>query len=210
MRGLLRKRAIILFSALIAIAVASTSVAQVTLVNQYGATVVPTVPSVHISNGFANTSSMNESTNAAGSSSYVNITHTFTLGSGSSLNLTGFLNMASSSPSQFKYLTNVTQFSGQNRVSSVTLFSTGENSSYSNDFTYNSTAGYSNGTSPVSISPGHNSALGLFIKLGKGQIGEDSWNLNFEVNGYVTGNGSSPPVYTQYFVHIRVTTILIA
>ncbi len=210
MKNLLNKRTIILFSALLAVAITSTSVAQVAIVNQYSATANPVTPSVHLANGFANTSSMNEYTNPAGSFSYVNISHTFTLGAGSSLNLTGILSMPSSSPNTFNYLTNVTEFSGQHRASSVSLYSLGGNNTYFNDFTYNSTTGYSNGTSPVKISQGQASTFGLFIKLGKSQIGGPySWNLNFEINGYATGNGNSPAVYTQYYVHISVTTVLV-
>ncbi len=211
MKALLKKRTIILFSALIAIAMASTSMAQVTLLNQYSATVNPITPSVHLIRGFANTSSMNETTNSAGSISYVNITHTFTLGTGAYLNLTGFLDLPSSSPTTFNYLTNVTQFSGHNKVASVSLYSTAGNGSYSNDFTYSSSTGYSNNTGPVKISAGQNSALGLYIKLGKSQIGGPyTWQLDFQVNGFMTGNGNSPAVYTQFFVHITVTSILIA
>ena len=210
MKHLLNKRAIILFSVLVAVAFTSTSVAQVVIVNHYSATADPITPSVHLANGFANSSSINEYTNDAGSFSYVNISHTFTLGAGSSINLTGILNLPSSSQTAFSYLTNVTDFSGQNRVSSVALYSIGGNSPYTNDFTYNSTTGYSNGTMPVKISYGQASELGLFIELGKSQIGGPyTWNLNFEINGYATGNGNSPAVYTQYFVHISVTTVLV-
>lgn len=210
MKKLLNKRTIILISAFIAVAITSTSIAQVTIVNEYSATANPITPTVHLAKGLSNTSSMNEYTNTAGSFSYVNISHTFTLGPGSSLNLTSILRLPSSSPDTFNYLTNVTEFNGQNRVSSVSLYSTGGSSSYLNDFTYNSTTGYSNGTMPAKISQGQASTFGLFIKLGNSQIGGPyTWNLNFEINGYVTGNGNSPVVYTQYYVHIKVTTVLV-
>lgn len=211
MGKLLRKRTLILLSAAVALVITSSSFAQITIVNQYNTTVNPIVPSVHMVNGYSNSSSINESTNSAGSVSYVNVTHTFTLGGGSSFNLTGFLTLPSLSPTVFNYLTSVTEFSGQNRVTSVTLYGTGGNGSYNNEFSYNSTTGYSNGTNSIKILQNQSSSLGLLMKLGKNQIGGPyTWNLNFEINGYVTDNENSPAVYTQFYVHMKVTTILIA
>lgn len=202
------RRTLILFSAVVAIAITSTSLAQVTIVNQYDMSAASFTPPVHLASGLANTSSVNESTNPTGSAAYVNLTEKITLGNGAQVNLTGLLDLPSSTTATFNYTTNVTTFNGQKTVSSVSLYSlTSNGSNYQNDFTFNSTTGYSNSTAPVSVLGNQNSSIGLLIQLGKNSLGGPySWSLNFEINGCMTGpDGAS--VYTQYFVFINVTTV---
>lgn len=211
MKALLKGRTLILFSTLVAIAIASTSMAQITLVNQYTTHVNPITPPVHLVSGLSNTSALTESLNPTGSVAYVNLTQKFNLGGVTTSNLTGILKLPSTVPTNFTYLTNVTTFSGQARVNSVTLYSLAGNGSFFNDFTYNSTTGYTNGTSPVSVSTNQNSSLGLLINVGKSAFGGPyTWYLDFEVNGYASVGNNAPAVYTQYFVHIKVTTIELA
>lgn len=212
MKKMLKGKPIVILSLLVVIAIASTSVAQVTLVNQYNVNVKQFTPPVHLVSGISNTSSVNESINSAGSVAYVNLTQKFILGSVTTANVTGMLYIPSQILPDFTYLTNVTSFSGQNRVNSIALYSISGNGTYYNDYTYNSTTGYSNNTNPISISKNHNSSLGLYISVGKSAYGGPyTWYLTLEIDGYFTSSGSaSPSVFTQYFVHIQVTTIELA
>ena len=210
MKTLLKRRTLILISALIAIAITSTSVAQVTIVNQYHVQVSPTVAGVHLVSGLANNSTVTELTNAAGSVSYVNITEYFQLGGVVSANVSGMLDMPSALPDSFYYLTNVSSFNGQNLVTDANLYSFAGNGSYYSDFAYNSTTGYTNNTSPVKILKNQTSTIGLYINVGMAAVGGPyTWSLNFAVNGYVTSSNNAAPVFTQYFVHVKVTTIVV-
>ncbi len=210
MKKLLNRRALILISALIAIAITSTSVAQVTIVNQYYANVNPIVPGVHIISGLANNSTVTEYTNPAGSVSYLNLTEYFQLGGVVSANVSGMLDITSVLPDSFYYLTNVTGFNGQNLVTDINLYSFSGNGSYYNDFYYNSTNGYANNTSPIKILNKQDSNIGLYLNVGMAAVGGPyTWNLNFAINGYLSSSNNSAPVFTQYLVHIKVTTIVI-
>lgn len=211
MKEYFRKRTLILISTLVAIAITSTAAAQVTIVNQYSMSVAPVVPPVHLETGLANSSSVSEYVNSVGSVAYANLTERFTLGGMTSVNLSALLKMPSTSPDSFIYLTNVSDFNGQNRVNEVKLYSLMQNGTYYSDFSYNSTTGYSNSTAPVTITGKNSSSIGLSIQVGKSAFGGPyTWYLDFEVDGYMTSPGHAPSVYTQYFVHIKVTTIELA
>ncbi len=211
MKALFKKRTYFLISVIIAIAITSTSVAQVTIVNQYLVNITPTVPGAHLESGLANNSTVTESVNFEGSVSYINITEYFQLGGVESANISGMLKLPSSLPVSFGYLTNVSSFNGQKLVKTASIYSTAGNGSYTNDFSYNSSTGYSNNSDPIIIATNGVSSLGMQFNMGSSVVGGPyTWNLDFAINGYGDSSSAYPSIYTQYFVYIKVTTIVVA
>ena len=207
MRSWNRRKAIILFSALIAVALTSTSAGQVIVDNVLGVNVSPAIPGVHLSLTHSNYTALNTTINQYHSHAYVNVTANFLLKSSSTANISNILNLNSSTSDEFGYLTNVTEFNGQKTVTEVSLYSFGSNGSYSRDFQFASGKGYSNNTAPVLISSSGNSTFGLLIQEGvSGFGGPYTWSLNFTINGYFGSSSGQQDVFTQYFVTINVTT----
>lgn len=201
------RKAILIGSILLALALTTTSIAQVTIVNSYSVTAHPMVSPVSFSRGINNTSQTNVNIADSGTHAYLNTTQYLQLNGQNSANISNLFALVSTTGSSFGYATNVTLFSGQKTTEIVSLYSISDNGTYTQDYNYTASSSYSNNTSPVYINPHGKSTFGLYLQLGKsGFAGPYTWNLNFEIDGFFGGNGNSPAVYTQYFVNMRITT----
>lgn len=202
------RRKLVLVLVILAVTLTSTAMAQVTIGNAYDISVTPVTPGVHFVPGNSSSSDISVSLNSRGSAAYLNMTFVFNLNSKLSSNVTDFLNLSSPSGSGFSYLTNITAFTGAGTLSSLQLFSTNASGNYTQDFLYSSTSGKTAGSTPVTMSSGENSSLGIVVtqdaKSGFG--GPYNWYLNFTINGEYLSHGETPSVFSQYFVSIMVTT----
>lgn len=211
MKSDFRKRFVFLATVFVSLALTTTSLAEVTIVNVYHVDARAVTPTVHISRGISNTSTLKVGIDSTGSHAYVNMTEYFQLSGQNYVNITDLFALTSTTTTTFGYLSNITLFNGQKTVQTVNLYSYGSNGSYSSDYNFTSAGTYSNNTNPVLITGAGSSPFGLYIQLGKtGYAGPYTWHLDFEINGFYNSNGNIPSVYTQYFVDIQVTTLEIA
>lgn len=202
-----RRRLLAIIAGLIAVSLASTSVAQVTISNTYSISAHPMTPQVMLATGNLSQTGTNVSVNSYGTHYYGNITEIFELNSRTTVNLTDVFNISSSSGVGYGYLSNVTVFNGQNDVASVGLYSLSANGSFASEFNYSGNSGYSNSTVPVLLPAGSGNSFGLVVTVGYNALYTlYTWNLDFTINGYYYAHDGTPPVYTQYSANLTVTT----
>ena len=204
-----RGRKLVVFSSLLFLMLASSSVAQVTISNFYSVSASTTVPGVHLNSGNPSYTGLSSQIGPYGSNATVNITMAFTLNSRQTINVTSFLNLSSPVSGRFAYVSNVTSFTGQATVAALDLYSTDNSGEFSSQYSFSSASGGAQNNSVFVVPQGANSTFGLSVtqssKAGFG--GPFNWYLNFTVDGEYLSPTGQASVFTQYSVSVFVTTV---
>lgn len=149
----------------------------------------------------------NISTNHQGTVAYANLSEFFHYSTHqTSVNLSKLLLLESSTTGSFYYTVNVTNFTGAIHLTNLSLYSDASNGQYYQNFNYSPSKGNITGATPVSVSPGTDTALGLYLSVGSKDLGAYTWKLDLQINGYFTSPGSSKVVFTQYYIYFLITT----